>query len=93
MPMNKSDVINSVSQQTGVDRHMLEVVFGRIFATIETALGEGDQVAVHGFGTFSVKTRAARQGRNPRTGEALTIPESRVVVFKPAKGLKESMNR
>lgn len=72
---------------------MLEVVFGRIFATIETALCGGDQVAVHSFGTFSVKTRAARQGRNPRTGEPLAIPESRVVVFKPAKSLKESMNR
>lgn len=91
--MNKSDLINSVSQQTGVDRHILEVMLGRVFNTIETALHEGDQVALHGFGTFSVKTRAARQGRNPRTGEALTIPESRVVVFKPAKALKDTMNR
>ncbi len=91
--MNKSDLIHSVSEQTGVARHMLEVVFGRIFNTIETALAEGDQVAIHGFGTFSVKTRAAREGRNPRTGEAISIPESRVVVFKPAKSLKDTMNR
>ena len=91
--MNKSDLINNVSSQTGIDRHMLEVVFGRIFGVIESSLSAGDQVAIHGFGTFSVKTRAARQGRNPRTGEAISIPESRVVIFKPAKALKESMNR
>ena len=91
--MNKSDLINNVSEQTGIARHMLEVVFGRIFSTIESSLSEGGLVAIHGFGTFSVKTRAARQGRNPRTGEAISIPESRVVVFKPAKTLKEKMNR
>ena len=91
--MNKSDLINSVSEETGVARNMLEVVFGRIFSTIESALANGDQVAIHGFGTFSTKTRAARQGRNPRTGQAISIPESRVVGFKPAKSMKENMNR
>ena len=91
--MNKSDLITSVSENTGVARNMLEVVFGRIFNNIESALSDGDQVAIHGFGTFSVKTRAARQGRNPRTGDAIDIPESRVITFKPAKTLKENINR
>ena len=91
--MNKSDLINSVSEETGAARSMLEVVCGRIFSAIENALAEGDQVAIHGFGTFTVKTRAARQGRNPRTGEPLSIPESRAVTLKPTKTLKYAMNK
>lgn len=91
--MNKSELINRVAEQTGVARDMLEVVLGQTFGAIESVLTEGEQVSIHGFGTFSSKTREARQGRNPRTGETINIAQSQVVVFKPAKSLKSAVNR
>jgi len=91
--MNKSDLINKVAEQTGIAHSMLDVVLGRTLHTIESALAEGEQVSIHGFGTFSPKTRKARQGRNPRTGETIEIAQSRAVAFKPAKNLKDALNR
>lgn len=91
--MNKTELVKSISQQIGVDHNMLEALFGRTFATIEAALVEGEQVSIAGFGTFTMKTRRARQGRNPRTGEPIDIPESRTVGFKPAKAFKERINQ
>ena len=90
--MNKAELIKQLSSDLGMDRNMLEVVFNRTFKTIEDALAGGDTVALSGFGSFQCKDRAARQGRNPRTGETMTIPASRAVTFKAAKALKDRVN-
>lgn len=89
--MNKTTLIETLSRQTGLDRHMLEVVLGNTFRTIEAALARGEPVAISGFGTFSVKQRAARRGRNPRTGEPIAIPASRGIAFKAARAWREKM--
>ena len=91
--MNKSEFIDKVAEQTGIAHSMLDVVLGRTLHTIESALAEGEQVAIHGFGIFSTKTRKARQGRNPRTGETIDIAQSRIVAFKSAKNQKSALNR
>lgn len=90
--MTKTELLKNLAESSGLNRNMLEVVFAKTIKAIQATLLEGDQVSIPEFGTFSVKTRGARKGRNPRTGESLTIPESRVVVFKTAKGLRERLN-
>jgi DNA-binding protein HU-beta len=90
--MNKSDLIKSLADELGLDRNMLEVVCNRTFKIVEDALSSGDGVAIAGFGNFTCKDRAARQGRNPRTGETIEIAASKSVGFKPAKALKDRLN-
>ena len=90
--MNKSQLIKSLSDELGLDRNMLEVVCNRTFKLMEDTLSNGDAVSIAGFGNFTCKQRAARQGRNPRTGETIQIAASRTVGFKPAKALKERLN-
>ena len=63
-----------------------------LIKTIETTLKSGDSIALVGFGTFAVKERAERTGRNPQTGQEITIAASRVPSFKPGKGLKDAVN-
>ncbi len=63
------------------------------FASVEEALAKKDKVQVIGFGTFEVKARGARKGRNPQTGKEITIPASKTPVFKAGKGLKDSVNK
>lgn len=87
--MTKTELLKNLAESSGLNRDMLEVVFGKTIKAIEETLMRGEQVSIPDFGTFSVKTRKAREGRNPRTGEPLLIPESRVVAFKAARGLRE----
>lgn len=90
--MTKTELLKNLAEASGLNRDMLEIVFAKTIKAIEATLLSGEQVSIPEFGTFSVKTRAAREGRNPRTGESLKIPESRVVAFKTAKGLRERLN-
>ena len=90
--MNKSELSQSLANQTGLNRHMVEVLLGKLVKTIEAALLDGKPVALAEFGVFSVKPRAQRMGRNPRTGERIVIPASRTVVFKPAKALRARLS-
>lgn len=90
--MNKSELLESLAQQTGLNPNMLEVVINKAFKSMGAAFVRGERVAIPEFGVFTVKTRNARQGRNPRTGEPLQIPESRNVSFKAAKALKDALN-
>ena len=90
--MKKSDLVKNVAQDLGMDRNALEVVLNRTLGAISDALAAGEQVTINGFGSFVVKTRAARQGRNPRTGETIQIAESKNVSFKAQKALKEQVN-
>ena len=90
--MNKTDLVNVVAAETGVAKKDVDTVIAATVKAISEALKEGDKVALIGFGTFEVKTTAAREGRNPKTGEAITIPASKKPSFSASKVLKDSVN-
>lgn len=89
--MNKTDLVASVAEKTDLTKKEAEKVITEVFASIEEALAKGDKVQLVGFGTFEVKERAARVGRNPRTGEQIEIAATRVPVFKAGKALKDAV--
>lgn len=90
--MNKSELIDAVAELANLPRAAAERAVNAVFDTIRDTLVKGEQVVLAGFGTFSVKERAARTGRNPRTGEAIQIAASRVPSFKAGKTLKDAVN-
>ena len=90
--MNKTELVDAVSNQSGVARADAQRAVDAVLESIGTALKNGDSVALVGFGTFAVKARAARSGRNPRTGEVIEIPAVKLPVFKAGKGLKDAVN-
>ncbi|MBD3182082.1 integration host factor subunit alpha [Candidatus Poribacteria bacterium] len=89
--MTKADLASAVADQMDITKKQAEESVNAIIASIRDALAEGDDVRLVGFGTFSVKQRKARTGRNPRTGEELKIPAKKVPVFSAGKGLKEAV--
>ena len=89
----KKELIDSIAKRTGVKKSDAELVLNATLAEIERSLLlAGQPVIFHGFGTFELKKRDARTGRNPRTGEPVEIAASTTVAFKPAKALKDSLN-
>jgi DNA-binding protein HU-beta len=90
--MNKAELIEAVSAQAGLQKADATRAVDAVFESITSALKAGDSVALIGFGTFVVKGRAARAGRNPRTGETIEIAASKVPGFKAGKGLKDAVN-
>jgi len=90
--MNKGELIDSVAGTAGLSRADATKAVDAILGTIQGTLADGGQVSLVGFGTFSVKARAARAGRNPRTGETIWIKASNVPGFKAGKGLKDAVN-
>ena len=91
--MNKTELIAAVAEQSGLSKKDAEAAVNAVFDSVKDALAEGDKVSLIGFGTFSVKTRAARTGLNPRTKETIEIPESKVPAFKAGKGFKDVVNK
>ena len=96
--MKKSDLIAAVAKKTGMTKKDAAVLVDSVFDTITEALVDGDEVSVVGFGTFSVKERAAREGINPalaRKGEVVkvTVPASKLPVFRAGRGLKRTINK
>ena len=89
--MNKAELINSVAASADVSKKEAEAVVSATFDAITAALKDGDKVQLVGFGSFEVKERPARVGRNPRTGESMTYPACKVPVFKPGKALKDAI--
>lgn len=87
--MNKAELINAAAEKAGLSRRDTENVINSALDVISTALAERDKIQLVGFGSFEVKERAARVGRNPKTRESIEIPASRVPVFKPGKALKD----
>ncbi|WP_422880282.1 HU family DNA-binding protein [Moorella sulfitireducens] len=85
------DLVASVAEKTDLTKKEAEKVVSAVLASIEEALAQGDKVQLVGFGTFEIKERAARVGRNPRTGEEIEIAATRVPVFKPGKALREAV--
>ncbi|WP_419808725.1 HU family DNA-binding protein [Sphingomonas sp.] len=90
--MNKQELIASVADQSGLTRGDAVKAVEAVFGTISGALKKGDEVRLVGFGTFSLSKRKASTGRNPRTGEPMTIKASSQPKFKAGKGLKDSVN-
>lgn len=89
--MNKTELIAKVAELTGSAKKDAEKVVCATLDAISGALSEGDKVQLVGFGTFEVKERAARTGRNPRTKEEIEIPASKLPVFKAGKALKDAV--
>ena len=89
--MKKSELASAVSGATGISKRETERVINATLAAITATLRDGDKVALIGFGTFEVKKRAARLGRNPRTKEVVEIPASVAPTFKPGKALKDAV--
>mgnify|MGYP001453121410 CR=1 FL=1 len=90
--MNKNDLVDAVAERTGLAKSDAARAVEAVLGTVTETLQKGDPVALSGFGTFVAKARAARTGRNPRTGEAIAIPASRVPAFKAGKALKDALN-
>lgn len=90
--MNKSDLVDAVAADTGLTKADATKAVDALFDAITGALKSGDEVRLVGFGTFAVSERAARTGKNPRTGEEIQIEASKQPKFKPGKGLKDALN-
>jgi len=88
---NKNDLVAAVAESTGLSKTEAATAVDAVFQAISNALKEGDEVRLVGFGTFAVTDRAASEGRNPRTGEKISIPASKLPKFKAGKGLKDSI--
>ena len=90
--MTKADLIEGLSNKLGLAKGEAEKAVNIVLDDIINALKQGERVNISGFGTFSVSTRQARTGRNPKTGESIEISASRSAKFKPGKQLKDSLN-
>lgn len=91
--MNKTELIAAVAEQAALSKKDAEKAINAVVASITSALEDGDKVQLVGFGTFEVRTRGARTGKNPRTGEAIEIAASKVPAFKAGKALKDVVNK
>jgi DNA-binding protein HU-beta len=90
--MNQGDLADAVAAATGAKKAEAARVVEAVLDAIRAGLERGEKVAISGFGGFEPARRGARQGRNPRTGEAVEVAASTTVRFKPGKGLKEALN-
>lgn len=91
--MNKTQLAEIVAAKANLKKKDADAVVSDIFDAISDALAAGEKVQIFGFGSFEVKERAARIGRNPRTKEEMTIPSFKCASFSPSKALKESVNK
>lgn len=91
--MNKSELIASVSEKAGLTKKDSEKAVNAVFSSIEESLVAMDKVQLIGFGSFEIKEREARSGRNPQTGEEILIPASKNPIFKSGKLLKDAVNQ
>ena len=90
--MTKMDLVSKVAEKANITKVAAEKAVNEILDAIPTALASGEKIQLVGFGTFEVKERAARKGRNPRTGEEMEIPATKLPTFKPSKFFKEMVN-
>ena len=91
--MNKSDLIAAVAAKTGETKKSAETSINAIVDVISATLAKGDKIQLVGFGSFEVRQRAARKGRNPQTGKELKISAKKAPVFKAGKVLKDAVNK
>jgi DNA-binding protein HU-beta len=86
--MTKAELVTAIAKGAGITKKQADDALKAAVEAVSNALKKGERVAIPGFGIFSVRERAARKGRNPRTGDVIDIPARKVVVFKPAKDLR-----
>lgn len=91
--MTKADLVESVAKEAEMTKKDAEQLVEIIFESIVNTLNKGEKIELRGFGSFRIRHRNARKGRNPKTGEAVSIPAKRVAYFKPGKDLKELINK
>lgn len=91
--MNKADLVTKISEKSRMSKKDSERVLNAFMDSIEEALKKGDKVQLVGFGSFEVRQRAARKGRNPQTKAEITIPASKAPVFKVGKALKDAVSK
>ena len=89
--MTKADLVNKIAAKAGLTKVAGEKALNAFLASVSDVLLEKGRLSLTGFGVFAVETREARKGRNPRTGDVITIPAGKVVKFRPGKKLKESV--
>ena len=90
--MNKTELVAAVAAKAGLTKEQAANAVNAVFGSMSEALTKGDKIQLVGFGTFAVKERAAREGRNPKTGESMTIAASKVPAFTAGKALKDAVN-
>jgi DNA-binding protein HU-beta len=90
--VNKAELIDAIADSADLSKAAASRALDAVLNSVTDALKEGDQVSLVGFGTFAVKERAARTGRNPQTGEPMEIAAAKVPGFKPGKALKDAVN-
>ena len=91
--MTKVELVSAVAEKTGLSKKDSEKAVAAVFASITESLQRGEKLSLVGFGTFEVRTRGARTGRNPRNNEEINIPESKAPAFKAGKALKDVVNK
>ncbi len=89
--MNKTELIAAVAEKAELSKKDADAAVSAVLDAVTAALADGDKVQLIGFGTFEVRERAERQGRNPKTGEAMTIAASKVPAFKAGNALKNAV--
>ncbi len=90
--MNKSQLIKNIADQSELSQKQVTEVIALLESTLVESLKAGEKVQLSGFGTFEVRERAERKGRNPKTGEVVTVAACKYLAFVPAKAVKESLN-
>jgi integration host factor subunit beta len=91
--MTKAELVEAVSQVSDLTRKHSEVIVDAVFSSIMDALQRGDKIELRGFGSFRIRNRAGRRGRNPKTGAKVAVPAKSVPHFKAGKELRELINR
>lgn len=89
--MNKTELIAAMSEKSGLSKKDAEKALSAFTETVSETLKAGDRIQLIGFGTFTISTRAAREGRNPQTGKAMQIPASKLPKFQAGKALKDAV--
>lgn len=90
--MNKSELVDAIAEAADLSKADASRALDSVIGAISAAMSKGDQVSIVGFGTFLVRQRSARTGRNPQTGAEIKIPAANVPAFKPGKALKDAVN-
>ena len=91
--MTKAELVDEVGREAALTRKHSEVIVDAVFTSIMDALQKGDKIELRGFGSFRIRRRDSRTGRNPKTGAGVVVPAKRVPHFKPGKELRELINR
>lgn len=90
--MTKAELVSEVAKNTQLTKRHAEIIVNTVFDSIVESLKEGEKIELRGFGSFRIRQRGSRLGRNPKTGEKVHVPPKRIPYFKPGKALKELLN-